>query len=129
MRLGITREAGGGAARYEIYADAARIVRQIFTWVGHERLTLAGVCRRLLGNGTQWGVSFHYTVQPKPEGLAQAFILGRSFLAGEPSALVLGDNLFFGHSLPEMLAEAAARESGATIFSRQRSGTLWRRND
>ena len=73
--------------------------------------------KRVLGSGAQWGVSFQYTVQSKPEGLAQAFILGRPFLTGGPSALVLGDNLFFGHGLPKMLAEAAAREKGATIFA------------
>ncbi|HYI31744.1 MAG TPA: glucose-1-phosphate thymidylyltransferase RfbA [Bradyrhizobium sp.] len=73
--------------------------------------------KRLLGDGTQWGVRFQYTVQPSPDGLAQAFILGRDFLQSGPSALVLGDNLFFGHSLPEMLARAVTRAKGATIFA------------
>jgi glucose-1-phosphate thymidylyltransferase len=73
--------------------------------------------KRLLGSGAQWGVQFQYVVQPRPEGLAQAFILGRAFLDGGPGALVLGDNLFFGHSLPDMLARAAARKKGATIFA------------
>jgi glucose-1-phosphate thymidylyltransferase len=73
--------------------------------------------KRLLGSGAQWGVQFQYIVQPRPEGLAQAFVLGRSFLNGGPGALVLGDNLFFGHSLPEMLTRAAARKKGATIFA------------
>ena len=73
--------------------------------------------KRLLGSGAQWGVRFQYVVQPRPEGLAQAFILGRAFLDGGPGALVLGDNLFFGHSLPEMLARAVARKKGATIFA------------
>jgi glucose-1-phosphate thymidylyltransferase len=73
--------------------------------------------KRLLGDGAQWGVQFKYVVQPRPEGLAQAFILGRPFLNGGPGALVLGDNLFFGHSLPEMLARAVARKKGATIFA------------
>ncbi len=72
---------------------------------------------RLLGNGSQWGVRFQYVVQPKPDGLAQAFILGRHFLQDGPAALVLGDNLFFGHSLPEMLHAASRRTRGATIFA------------
>jgi glucose-1-phosphate thymidylyltransferase len=72
--------------------------------------------KRLLGSGAQWGMRLEYTVQPRPEGLAQAFILGREFLGGGPGALVLGDNLFFGHSLPDMLARAARRQRGATIF-------------
>jgi len=72
--------------------------------------------KRLLGSGAQWGIRLEYTVQPRPEGLAQAFILGREFLGSGPGALVLGDNLFFGHSLPDMLARAARRQRGATIF-------------
>jgi glucose-1-phosphate thymidylyltransferase len=75
--------------------------------------------KRLLGDGSQWGVRFEYVVQARPDGLAQAFILGRDFLQGGPGALVLGDNLFFGHSLPAMLARAVARTSGATIFAHQ----------
>jgi len=73
--------------------------------------------RRLLGDGSQWGVRFKYIVQARPDGLAQAFILGRDFLENGPGALVLGDNLFFGHGLPAMLARAVARPSGATIFA------------
>ncbi|SLN56915.1 Glucose-1-phosphate thymidylyltransferase 1 [Roseivivax jejudonensis] len=72
--------------------------------------------RRVLGDGSQWGVSLTYVVQPSPDGLAQAFILAESFLAGAPSALVLGDNIFYGHSLPELLAEADRRETGGTVF-------------
>ncbi|MDJ0825049.1 MAG: glucose-1-phosphate thymidylyltransferase RfbA [Rhodobacter sp.] len=70
----------------------------------------------MLGDGTQWGLSFTYIVQPAPEGLAQAYVLARDFLAGGPSAMVLGDNIFFGHGLPEILAEADARPTGATVF-------------
>ena len=73
--------------------------------------------KRLLSDGSQWGVQFQYAVQPKPEGIAQALILGRQFLAGGPAALVLGDDLFFGHGLPEMLRRATARNEGATIFA------------
>ena len=72
--------------------------------------------RRLLGDGSQWGLSFTYIVQPSPDGLAQAFLLAEDFLEGDPSALVLGDNIFFGHGLPELLAAAGARPTGATVF-------------
>lgn len=71
---------------------------------------------RLLGDGSQFGVSFSYTAQPAPEGLAQAFLLGESFLAGAPSALVLGDNLFFGNEFGRILAQADSWRQGATIF-------------
>ncbi len=76
----------------------------------------AGQFRRLLGDGGQWGLALEYIVQPKPEGLAQAYLLAEHFLAGSPSAMVLGDNIFFGHGLPEILAAADARETGATVF-------------
>jgi glucose-1-phosphate thymidylyltransferase len=72
--------------------------------------------QRTLGDGSQWGVSLTYIVQPSPDGLAQAYLLAEDFLAGAPSALVLGDNIFFGHGLPELLAEADARPSGGTVF-------------
>ena len=72
--------------------------------------------QRLLGDGAQWGLRFTWIVQPKPEGLAQAYILTEEFLAGAPSVMVLGDNVFFGHGLPEILAEADARETGGTVF-------------
>ena len=72
--------------------------------------------QRLLGDGSQWGICLSYKIQPKPEGLAQAFILAEDFLAGGPSAMVLGDNIFFGHGLPEVLATADAQTSGATVF-------------
>ena len=71
---------------------------------------------RALGSGSQWGLSFTYIVQPSPDGLAQAYLLARAFLAGAPSALVLGDNIFFGHGLPEVLAAAGARDVGGTVF-------------
>ncbi|MCL6285651.1 glucose-1-phosphate thymidylyltransferase RfbA [Ruegeria sp. 2012CJ41-6] len=72
--------------------------------------------KRTLGDGSQWGVSLTYVVQPSPDGLAQAFILAEDFLAGSPSALVLGDNIFFGHGLPKLLAAADAQASGGTVF-------------
>jgi len=72
--------------------------------------------RRTLGDGGQWGLSLTYIEQPSPDGLAQAYILAQDFLAGAPSAMVLGDNIFFGHGLPELLAEADGRAAGGTVF-------------
>jgi glucose-1-phosphate thymidylyltransferase len=72
--------------------------------------------QNLLGDGSQWGMSISYAPQPKPEGLAQAFLIGREFIAGEPCALVLGDNIFYGHGLQGEVRAAAARTEGATIF-------------
>ena len=72
---------------------------------------------QLLGDGSQWGLNLAYAVQPNPEGLAQAFLIGESFLAGAPSALVLGDNIFYGHSLHELLGSAMTRGAGASIFA------------
>jgi len=72
--------------------------------------------QRTLGDGSQWGLALTYITQPSPDGLAQAYLLAEDFLAGAPSALVLGDNIFFGHGLPELLASADARETGGTVF-------------
>jgi glucose-1-phosphate thymidylyltransferase len=72
---------------------------------------------RLLGDGARWGLSLRYAEQPRPEGLAQAFIIGREFIGNEAAALVLGDNLFYGHGLPEQLQQGAARMDGATVFA------------
>jgi glucose-1-phosphate thymidylyltransferase len=71
---------------------------------------------RTLGDGSQWGISLTYIVQPSPDGLAQAYLLAEDFLDGAPSAMVLGDNIFFGHGLPEMLADANRQSSGGTVF-------------
>jgi glucose-1-phosphate thymidylyltransferase len=73
----------------------------------------------LLGDGSKWGLSLEYAVQPSPDGLAQAFLIGRDFLAGEGCCLVLGDNIFFGHDLPTMLSNAHKRDQGATVFAYQ----------
>lgn len=72
--------------------------------------------KRTLGDGSQWGISLTYVIQDSPDGLAQAFILAEDFLDGAPSALVLGDNIFYGHGLSEMLADADAKETGGTVF-------------
>ncbi len=74
---------------------------------------------QILGDGQQWGIKIQYKVQPSPDGLAQAFLLGEEFIAGDRCALVLGDNIFFGHELAESLQKVAARESGATVFAYQ----------
>jgi glucose-1-phosphate thymidylyltransferase len=73
--------------------------------------------QRILGDGAQWGIHLSYAAQPRPEGLAQAYIIGADFVRGERSALILGDNLFYGHGLPELLLEAADQKSGATVFA------------
>src|SRR5918993_3920445 len=73
--------------------------------------------QRLLGDGGQWGLALSYAEQPRPEGLAQAFLIGRKFVGSDRVALVLGDNIFYGHGLPDQLREAAKRDEGATVFA------------
>ncbi len=73
--------------------------------------------QNLLNDGSQWGMNISYAVQPKPEGLAQAYVIGADFIAGEPSALVLGDNIFYGHGLTNLLTNAQAKSEGATVFA------------
>jgi glucose-1-phosphate thymidylyltransferase len=71
----------------------------------------------LLGDGSKWGIKLRYAVQPAPDGLAQAFVIGKDFVAGYPSALILGDNIFYGHDLSKIVQDASARTSGATVFA------------
>ncbi|MBR8140817.1 glucose-1-phosphate thymidylyltransferase RfbA [Burkholderia sp. AU19243] len=71
----------------------------------------------MLGNGSQWGMNLRYAVQPSPDGLAQAFLIGRDFVGNDPSALILGDNIFYGHDLAKQLERANARDTGATVFA------------
>lgn len=73
--------------------------------------------KRLLGSGEQWGIAFEYAIQPSPDGLAQAFIIGADFVRGHPACLILGDNILYGHGLPEALRRANSRTEGASIFS------------
>jgi glucose-1-phosphate thymidylyltransferase len=73
--------------------------------------------RELLGDGSQWGISLHYAVQPAPEGIAQAYLIGREFIGGAPSALILGDNVYYGHGLDQKLGAASERADGATVFA------------
>ncbi len=73
--------------------------------------------QRLFGDGSHWGLAFRYAVQPKPEGLAQAYVIGADFLAGEASALILGDNIYYGHGLPGLLAPGNIKKVGATVFA------------
>ncbi len=73
--------------------------------------------QQLLGDGVKWGLELNYAVQPSPDGLAQAFVIGKDFLDGQPCCLVLGDNIFYGHDMAKVLKEAAAQRSGATVFA------------
>ncbi len=133
-RKGIILAGGSGTRLYPITMGVSKQLLPIYDkpmiYYAISVLMLAGIreiCvittpqdqaqfKRTLGAGDQWGVDFTYIEQPSPDGLAQAFILAEAFLDGAPSALVLGDNIFFGHGLPELLAAADAQTSGGTVF-------------
>ena len=133
-RKGIILAGGSGTRLYPITLGVSKQLMPIYDkpmiYYPLTALMLAGIreiavittpedqaqFQRLMGDGRQWGVRLEWIVQPSPDGLAQAYLLARDFLAGAPSAMVLGDNIFFGHGLPELLKAADAKPRAATVF-------------